>query len=66
MPPDEDKSLLKEKEIKKMWVLRVIADGIEKIRCDFNEYADMVELQNILTETIVTKNWSISIEREDY
>lgn len=49
-----------------MWVLRVLVDNIEKIRCDFNEYSELAELQEILTETIVTKNWSISIEREDY
>ena len=49
-----------------MWRLRIIADGIEKVRFEFNEYADLVELQNIITETIVTPNWSISIEREDY
>lgn len=49
-----------------MWVLRIIADGIEKVRFEFNDYADLIEFQNTLTETIVTPNWSISIEREDY
>lgn len=49
-----------------MWVLRVHVNGIEQIKCEFNEYADLVELQSMLTETIVNKNWSISIEREDY
>lgn len=49
-----------------MWVLRVFVGTVETVKCEFNEYADLVELQNILTETIATKNWSISIEREDY
>ena len=49
-----------------MWRLRVFVDGIEKVRFEFNEYADLADFQSILTETIVTPNWSISIEREDY
>ena len=49
-----------------MWVLRVHVNGIEQIKCEFNEYADLVELQSMLIETIVNKNWRISIEREDY
>lgn len=49
-----------------MWVLRIFVNSVEMIKCEFNEYADLVELQNILTETIVTKGWSIGIEREDY
>ncbi len=49
-----------------MWVLRVFVDTIEKVRFEFNEYADLAEFLNSLTETIVNKNWSISIEREDY
>lgn len=49
-----------------MWVLRVFVDSVEKVRFEFNEYADLVEFQNTLTETIATKNWSVGIEREDY
>lgn len=49
-----------------MWRLRIIVDCIEKVRFEFNDYADLIEFQNTLTETIVTPHWSISVEREDY
>lgn len=49
-----------------MWVLRVFVGAIEKVKFEFNEYADLAEFQNTLTETIATKGWSIGIEREDY
>ena len=49
-----------------MWILRVFVDTIEKVRFEFNEYVDLAEFQNTLTETIVNNKWSISIEREEY